>query len=48
MGRVDLLDGLRARMGIVMPVATWAGLIPANQEAGLTESTLFLDMRYAF
>ena len=47
-GRVDLLDGLRTRMGVVMPVATWAGLIPADQDAGLTEATLFVDMRYAF
>ena len=47
-GRVDLLDGLRTRDGFVLPVSTWAGLIPADQEAGLTESTLFVDMRYAF
>lgn len=46
--RADPLEGLRVRGGIILPVATWAGLVPADQEAGLSESTFLLDMRYAF
>ena len=46
--RMDLLDGLRARAGITLPIATWGGLIPADQEPGLSEATFLVDMRYAF
>ena len=46
--RADVLDGLRLRTGFILPVATWAGLVPSNQDPGLTESTFVLDMRYAF
>ena len=46
--RFDLLGGLRARAGLVLPISAWAGLIPADQEPGLTETTLLVDMRYAF
>ena len=46
--RADALDGLRFRGGFVLPVATWAGLVPSTQEPGLSESTFVVDMRYAF
>lgn len=46
--RADPLEGLRLRGGVVLPIATWAGLVPASQDAGLSESTFLLDMRYAF
>jgi hypothetical protein len=46
--RVDILEGLRARAGVILPIATWAGLVPAEQDAGLTEATFMMDMRYAF
>jgi hypothetical protein len=46
--RGDPIEGLRLRGGFVLPVATWAGLIPANQAAGLSEVTFLADASLAF
>lgn len=44
LGRVDLLDGLRARAGLVLPVAVWAGWTPAGGPPGVRETSLVFDL----
>ena len=46
LGRVDPLDGLRLRTGLVLPIGTWAGLAPLS-EPSVREATWLLDVRYA-
>ena len=47
-GRVDLIDGLRLRGGLALPVAVWAGWTPTDREAGAREATLFADLGAGF
>ncbi len=46
--RVDAIEGVRFRGGIVLPVGTWAGLGPRDDPAGVRETTLLLDANLAF
>lgn len=39
--RADLIPGLRLRVGALLPLGTWAGLTPAQRDAGVRELTLF-------
>jgi hypothetical protein len=48
LGRFDLFEGIRGRAGLTLPIATWAGLVPAEQKAGLREVTWVMDLSYAF
>ena len=48
MMRVDPLDNLRVRAGLVVPVGVWAGWTPADVESGVRESTLLIDARMGF
>lgn len=48
LGRVDLTEGVRARTGLVLPIATWAGLSPADRPAGVREATWLLDVSAYF
>jgi hypothetical protein len=45
--RADLVEGLRVRGGVLLPVAAWAGWNPSNREPGLREATLLLDLSLA-
>lgn len=44
--RADIIDGLRARAGIVLPLAVWVGATPVDVKAGIREATLLLDLQY--
>ena len=46
LGRVDPIEGLRLRTGMVLPIGTWAGLAPMS-EPSVREATWLLDVRYA-
>jgi hypothetical protein len=48
LARADLIKGLRFRAGLVFPVAVWAGWTPADQPAGVRETTILLDATAAF
>jgi len=45
--RVDPFPALRIRAGAVLPIAVWAGLAPAEQPAGVRESTLLVDLTFS-
>jgi len=45
--RVDPVEGLRFRVGGLMPIGTWAGLSPADDTAGVDEGTVTLDVQVA-
>ena len=44
MFRGDILPGFRARVGVIFPLAVWAGWCPADQPAGMREATLVFDL----
>ncbi len=44
--RAEIIDGLRARAGLVLPMAVWVGATPADVKAGIRETTLLLDLQY--
>jgi len=46
-GRFDIITGLRARTGIVMPIAAWAGWTPAGAPAGVREATWINELSMA-
>ncbi|MCO4743637.1 MAG: hypothetical protein KC912_02535 [Proteobacteria bacterium] len=46
--RVDPIDGLRVRGGLLLPVGTWVGLSPSQRPAGAREATLMLDVAAYF
>ena len=48
MVRLDAVEGVRARAGIVLPIGVWAGLAPTSRPAGVRETTLMLDVSLAF
>lgn len=43
--RADIVEGLRARAGLVLPLAVWMGAHPADDPAGIRETTLLLDLQ---
>lgn len=45
--RVDPVQGLRARGGLVLPMAGWFGWTPASVDGGLRDLTLHLDVQMA-
>jgi len=47
--RVDprAVEGLRARMGVLLPFGTWMGLSPSDKPAGVREITATLDISLA-
>lgn len=45
--RVDPLDGLRLRGGLVLPLLSWAGAQPSGVPAGVREATVHLDVAMA-
>jgi hypothetical protein len=44
LARLDPIDGMRIRGGFVLPMAVWVGATPSDQAAGLSETTLLLDV----
>jgi len=42
--RVDLLEGLRARGGVVLPIGEWAALAPDVDEPGLRDIAVVFDL----
>jgi len=44
LGRADLVEGLRLRAGLLLPVATWAGWTPSGRPSGVREVTLLAEL----
>ena len=42
--RADIIPGLRARAGFVLPLFVWFGATPSDQRAGLSETTAVIDL----
>lgn len=42
--RVDVVEGVRLRTGLVLPVGTWIGLSPSDRPAGAREATFLMDI----
>ena len=42
--RANLIKGLDARAGLVLPVGVWAGWTPADQAPGISETTFLVDL----
>ena len=45
--RADVVDGLRIRGGLVLPVSSWVGWVPAARDAGVREATVVVDVSLA-
>jgi len=45
--RVDPVNGLRARGGILLPMFTWFGASPVDRPGGVREATLIIDLQMA-
>jgi hypothetical protein len=45
--RADIVDGLRLRGGVVLPVSSWVGWVPASRDAGVREATVVVDLSLA-
>lgn len=43
--RAEIIEGLQARGGLVLPLGVWAGWTPSDQKAGLSETTIVLDVQ---
>ena len=43
----DVVEGLRLRAGLLLPIATWMGATPADRDAGIREATLFASLGMA-
>jgi len=43
--RAAIVPGLQARVGFVFPLAVWMGATPADQPAGIRETTLLIDLQ---
>jgi len=48
LARADIIEGLRLRAGLVLPLAVWFGWTPADQPAGVRETTVLVDLTAAF
>ncbi|MCB9679798.1 MAG: hypothetical protein H6737_32125 [Alphaproteobacteria bacterium] len=43
----EALEGFRGRVGVLLPLATWAGLSPSDKPAGVREMSFMLDIGLA-
>lgn len=42
--RANLIEGLDARAGVVLPIGVWAGWTPSDQASGISETTFLVDL----